>query len=392
MKRLLLILVSVASLCACQKDDMEMVTNEGTTYTPGPHPKADSLQKMLKRYTSKGIPGAIIAIKDANGLWLGAAGYAKLEDKIKMTPTMLQYGFSITKSVTAVAIMQLKESGKIDLDRPIKDYLPANLHSLVPKTNQVTVRMLLNQTSGYNDYVRTNEFTMRWMDDPLKVWTRGEYYDLIKRKTTNLFTPGTDFQYSNTNYYLLSIIIDTVTGRPHSEWFQQHIFNKLNLSTMFYKQAAGYPFYSNLPNTYWPRFDNGKIENNSKAQSAWMQSEEFGATGIIASPEDYIRFLEGLLNGKLVSEASLLEMKQWVQGKASVEPDYGLGLTYFGYRGKPNFGHDGDGIGANAFLLYFPTSQTYMFIASNSSTEFGGPMQQNISNFRNEVGNFLAGF
>ena len=123
-----------------------------------------------------------------------------------------------------------------------------------------------------------------------------------------------------------------------------------------------------------------------------MQSEEYGTTGMIASPKDYIRILEGLTEGKLVSAASLAEMKQWVQGSSSQEPDYGLGLTYWGYKGKSQFGHDGDGIGATIELIYFPASKTYVLAAANASLEFGGETAQLLYGFRNEVAEYLAGF
>ena len=392
MKKLVFVILAVASFSSCKKTVLEMSTIKSSTQSLGINPKADTLKKLLKKYTADGIPGAVIAVKDNNGLWIGADGYAKLEDKTKMSPAMLQIGRSITKIVTATAIMQLKEKGMVNLDQPIKDYLPANLHGLVPKTNVVTVRMLLNQTSGYSEYIDAPEFQQRWLDNPLTVWTRAELQDLIKRTTTSLFVPGTDFKYSNTNYYLLSLLIDNITGEPHGKMFQKDIFNKLGLNETFYKQSQGYPFYNNLPNTYFPGFDNGKLENNTSVNLAWEQNEEYGTVGLIASPENYISLMEGLVNGKLVSAASLSEMKQWVQGSRSSEPDYGLGLSYWGYKKKPNFGHDGDGVGCHSLLLYFPGSKTYLFIAVNATTHFGGKIQQTISNFQNEVCNYLAAF
>jgi D-alanyl-D-alanine carboxypeptidase len=392
MKKLLLIMLAVASLSSCKKTIMDQPIVKGNLQNVGENPKADTLKKLLKKYTAEGIPGAVIAVKDDNGLWIGADGYAKLEDKTKMSPAMLQIGRSITKIVTATAIMQLKEKGRVDLDKPIKDYLPASLHSLVPKTNVVTVRMLLNQTSGYSEYIDVPEFQQRWLDNPLTVWTRAELQDLIKRTTKISFTPGTDFKYSNTNYYLLSLVIDHITGEPHGKWFQQNIFDKLGLNESFYKQSPGYPFYNSLPNTYFPRFDNGKLENNTRANLAWEQNEEYGTVGLIATPANYISLMDGLVNGRLVSSASLNEMKQWVKGSRSSEPDYGLGLSYWGYKSKPNFGHDGDGVGCHSLLLYFPTSKTYVFIAVNASTQFGGKIQQTISSFQNEICNYLASF
>lgn len=384
MKRILPLLLLTASLVACRKD------NDPNTTKPS-HPKADSLTKLLKKYTAAGVPGAVIAVKDASGFWAGAEGVANLRSATKMTTGHLQYGFSVTKMATAASIMQLQEKGLININLPVSTYLPAALQDLVPLTTTVTVKMLLNHTSGYEDYARLDEFTNRWMQNPLQPWTRAEYYDLMKRAVTTAFAPGTDFLYSNTNYYLLSVIIDNVTGSPHSLWFQQNIFNRLAMKQTFYKHSTGYPAY-NLPDVYWPGFAGGSLESITEPQQAWAKSEEYGATGLIASLEDYIRLLEGLVNGELVSAASLNEMRTWVQGSASVEPDYGLGFCYWGFGGKPAYGHDGDGIGATIQLVYFPASKTYAVAAANASAEFGGEIAEVLQAFKKEVGDYLAGF
>lgn len=392
MKQVILAGLVIAGFSACSKTDMAVPVPDGTSYNTGKNAKSDSLGKLLKEYAGKGIPGLVLAIKDANGFWMGSAGFASLEEKKSMSPTMLQYGRSITKMFTATAIMQLKEKGLIDLDKPIKTYLPANKQNLVPSTDIITARMLLNQTSGYTEYNETAEFQEKWLDNPLITWKRSDLEGLIERTTRVQFRPGSDFAYSNTNYYLLSLIIDQVTGRPHGEWFQQHIFDKLGLSQTFYKQSPGYPFYQVLPNTYYPRFDNKVLENNTKAQLAWEQSEEYGTVGIIATPENYIRFMEGLVEGRLVSDGSLQEMQQWITGTGSSEPDYGLGLSYWGYKNKPNFGHDGDAVGSHALLLYFPTSKTYLFLAANATTEFGGDIAVKIMELQNKAAGYLADF
>ena len=383
MKKIFVPFVLLIALSACKKSGHN---EQGFNRS-----KADSLTRLLKKYVSRGIPGAVIAVKDGNGSWAGAEGFANLEDQTRMSTSMLQYGFSITKMVTAVAIMQLKEKGQIDLDQPVKNYLPASLQDILPNTDAVTVRMLLNHTSGYSDYARLDEFRESWILDPVSVRPRAFYLDMMKNFVTSSFTPGTDYLYSNTNFYLLALIIDKITGKPHGEWFKKQIFEKLQIQQTFYKNSPGYPAYS-LPNVYWPGLLGTDLENITVSQQAWAKSEEYGATGLIASPQDFIRLLEGLNKGELVSPASLNEMRQWVKGSNSQEPEYGLGLGFWGYKGRANYGHDGDGIGATIELLYFPTSNTYVLAAANASTEFGGEIAGHLLNFRNEIGEYLAGF
>jgi D-alanyl-D-alanine carboxypeptidase len=392
MKSNILLIALLAFVFSCNKAEMGIPGEEAFANGVSGHPKAARLNEIIRKYASKGIPGIVVAVDDADGYWTGSAGYARLEDKTRMGTGMLHYGFSITKIVTAVSVMQLKEAHKIDLDAPVRNYLPAEVVSALDNTDKITVRMLLNQTSGYLDYVRTNSYTLNWMDNPLKVLKKDDYYRMFSKTVKVEFVPGTDFLYSNTNYYLLALIIDHVTGKPHGEWYKEHIFTPLGLSNMYYKDHPAYPFYPTLPNGYASIKSNGKVQNISKAQQVWMQHEEYGTTGIIATSDNYIKLLKGLVTGKLVSGASLAEMKNWVTGSRSSEPDYGYGLVYYGYRQKPNFGHDGDGIGANALVLYFPTSHSYVFIATNGSSEFGGPMQLNLSLLKNEICEYLAGF
>ena len=111
--------------------------------------KAASLDSILKHYTTNMIPGASVAVySEKEGWWAGAQGYADLEKKLPMTNCHLQYLQSISKSYMAVEILQLKEQGKIDLDAPMTKYLPARYSSYIKNASSLTIRMLLNHTSG----------------------------------------------------------------------------------------------------------------------------------------------------------------------------------------------------------------------------------------------------
>ena len=115
--------------------------------------KAAPLDSILKPYTTDMIPGASVAVySEKEGWWAGAQGYADMEKRLPMTNCHLQYLQSISKSYMAVEILQLKEQDKIDLDAPMTKYLPAKYSKYIKNANSVTIRMLLNHTSGVPEY------------------------------------------------------------------------------------------------------------------------------------------------------------------------------------------------------------------------------------------------
>src|SRR4051812_40865341 len=131
--------------------------------------KADSLHAIMKRYTEAGLPGVAMAIySETDGWWAGAEGYAKVETRTLMQNDNLQYLQSISKSYMAVAIMQLREQGKIELDSPITKYLPAKYAAYVKNAGAITVRMLLNHTSGIPEYSDDPAFVSYVIQHPLK--------------------------------------------------------------------------------------------------------------------------------------------------------------------------------------------------------------------------------
>ena len=119
------------------------------------------------------IPGASVAVySEKEGWWAGAQGYADLEKKLPMTNCHLQYLQSISKSYMAVEILQLKEQGKIDLDAPMTKYLPTRYSNYIKNASSVTIRMLLNHTSGIPEYNEAPAFVSSVILHPCKIFHR----------------------------------------------------------------------------------------------------------------------------------------------------------------------------------------------------------------------------
>ena len=137
-----------------------------------PIQKRLTLDSILTHYTTNALPGVSLAVySEKEGWWASARGYANSEKKIPMQNCHLQYLQSVSKSYMAVAILQLKEQGKIELDAPMTKYLPSKYSRYIKDAEKITVRMLLNQTSGVPEYNSNPAFVSGVIQHPLDNFT-----------------------------------------------------------------------------------------------------------------------------------------------------------------------------------------------------------------------------
>jgi len=344
--------------------------------------KADSLHAIMKRYTGAGLPGVAMAIySEKDGWWAGAEGYAKVETKTPMQNCNLQYLQSVSKTYMAVAILQLHEQGKIQLDAPITKYIPLKYAGYIKHAEKITLRMLLNHTSGIPEYSDDPAFVSYVVEHPLQKLSTDFVIGTIAGKEL-MFVPGSKHHYSNTNYELLAVIADAITG-DHATYISKHIFAKLDLKNTFYRNDPQYLHYKQLVNSYWDVLNTGKPANITAMQQANVSSY-VGDDGIVCTPIDAVKFLKGLTEGKLLSDASLKEMKIWVNDDLG-NPVYGLGLVHYEAGGIEAYGHSGGGVGAGCILMYIPVAQTYVFLATNIGTLFGGDLAAKADHLKDEL-------
>ncbi len=174
MKKILFpgLLVLIALFSRAQTANKSLPACEpGVTINPA-YSKATILDSIMKYYTTDAMPGISMAIySEDEGWWAGTAGYANVEKKIAMQNCHLQYLQSVSKSYMAVEILQLKEQGKIDLDAPITKYLPLKYSKYVKNADKISVRNLLNHTSGVPEYNENPQFISQVIEHPLRNFT-----------------------------------------------------------------------------------------------------------------------------------------------------------------------------------------------------------------------------
>src|SRR5262249_9489615 len=143
--------------------------------------------------------------------WACAEGYAKAEDRTPMRTDHLQYLQSVSKIYTAVAVLKLYEEQRIQLDAPLTRYLPAKYSKYIKQAERVTVRMLLSHTSGIPEYSTHPAFVSQVILNPRAVFA---IEDVLKQLGSEnpAFQPGAKYAYTNTNYLLLAMILDAITG------------------------------------------------------------------------------------------------------------------------------------------------------------------------------------
>ncbi|TAI48696.1 serine hydrolase domain-containing protein [Flagellimonas allohymeniacidonis] len=344
------------------------------------YPKGEKVSEILKELTQNGCPGASIALLDADGWWLKSEGLASLEEKSPMTNDHLHYLQSIAKTYMAVAVLKLYETDRLDLDAPITKYLNPSISKMIRQADEITVRMLLNHTSGIPEYNFNPNYATTLLQHPETVFRSVDYISYIDGKPLD-FQPGSKYSYRNTNYVLLSMIVDKITGN-HGDFIRSQIFEPLNLKNTYYQISPLKLQGEKLPKSYWDRYSNGILENVSFVQQqnvAYMVGDD----GIVTTTREAVQFLKALLEGELLKESTLKEMMTWAMRDG--KPAYGLGLATNEIAGHKFYGHTGGGLGAGCELRYFPDKELYMFIAINIGTVTESPLHVKLVEIRDKL-------
>ncbi len=369
---IILSILLLSGSCAPYLQDLPIAHCDDQSGTRENFSRAEGLKQAIRELTTLGVPGCSMTVYSEEGWWSAASGFAKIEDQTPMQTCHLQYLQSVSKTYMAVAILKLHEQGKVNLDEPITRYLPESVSHYISEAGKITVRMLLNHTSGIPEYNMAPAYVSYLLQHPDHHYEPADYLRYIKGKPLD-FPPGSKYSYRNTNYELLALMADVLTG-DHAKFIEEVIFKPLGLTHTFYRGQAGYLNYPELVNGYWDRHSDGIIENASQLQRNNVASL-VGDDGIVTTPEEAVKFLKGLMEGKLILPATLELMKTWVKDSKG-NPTYGLGLDYTTFLGETAFGHSGGGIGAGCQLYYFPKQNVYVFTAINLGTVTDSPLHK----------------
>lgn len=276
------------------------------------------LDSVSTKYHIKGVSSAIIV--PGVGTWKGVHGTSA--NGVALNSDMLFGIGSNTKTYTSCIMLLLQEKGMLSLDDTIGNWIKNQ-----PNINgQITIRQLLNHTSGLYNYTTNPAFNDSLVMDFARVWNPEAILQFVGKP---YFAPGKSWSYSNTNYLLAGLIIEKVTGKSYPEALRSFILDPQNFShtLLFPFQTTADVIASpwstlNIPG--YPQFD---VLDSGYANEA-MFSLAFSAGGIMATAEDNARFWDALISGKIISDASMKQMRHYVSigVNAGHRWYYGLGI------------------------------------------------------------------
>jgi D-alanyl-D-alanine carboxypeptidase len=329
-----------------------------------PEAKAKIDSAVNQVLSSTKVPSASIAIvKDGRIAYLQAYGLARLSPLMEATPQM-QYAIgSISKQFTAAAVLLLAQEGKLTLEDPVSKYLPG-----LTRAKEVTIRMLLSHTSGYQDY---------WPEDyvmtSMMVPTTAQHILDVWGKRPLDFDPGTQWQYSNTNFVIAGRIVEQVSGTPLIDLLKKRIFLPLGMDNVYDTDASKLPA---TDPTGYERHALGPQRPSPQEGTGWM----FAAGELAMPAHDLALWDISVINRSLLGPASYAQMFKPVLLKSGANSGYGLGVFLGKRDGHAYIQHSGEVSGFVSENLVFPDDRAAIIVFTNEmATNAAGLIAERIT-------------
>ena len=299
----------------------------------------DALEKNDK------FMGSIAISQKGQLVYTRSVGFADLEQGIKANEHSKYRIGSISKTFTTVLVFKAVEEGKLNLDQAIDIYFPS-----ITNAKKITISHLLYHRSGIHNFTNDKSY-LKWNKDPK---TEQEIVEIISKAGSD-FEPDTKTVYSNSNFVLLSYILERAYNKPYSQLLEEKIIKPTGLKDTYY----GGKINTQYNECYSYRFKDGwKIESETDL------SIPMGAGGIVSTPADLTTFSEALFNGGLVSPEHLAQMK-------TIKDHLGMGLFRIPFFDKMGFGHGGNIDGFNSLFVCYPDDDISFAYTANGLNYVG---------------------
>ena len=334
---------------------LPLITNAQST------PASDTLIHELVKPDGPGA--AWLVAKDGAVIARGARGMADLEKQEQLTPEHVFRIGSITKQFTAVAILQLVEAGKLKLNDPITKYVDG-----APATwSKITVQHLLAHTSGIKSYTGMDAF------DPAtqqKRVTAAELLEFFKNEPLE-FEPGTKWDYNNSGYVLLGMILEKVSGRSYGDYVEEEIFQKLGMRNSSYgrddvkvdRHATGYM----------------KVDEKWDVPSPLSMTWPYAAGALLSTVDDLYAWNTAVMNGKLIGKDLLQQAHTELVLPDGDSTRYGFGWSLSRLQGSRTIEHGG---GINGFVtnaIYLPEEEVYAVVLTNQEADLADDLSARLA-------------
>ena len=317
-----------------------LVALSGAAEVRAQEPSNTAVDAVFADYTKPGSPGCALGVyRDGKLIYARGYGLANIEGSVPITPQAVFDIGSTSKQFTAASILLLEQQGKLSIDDDVRKYIP----ELPDYKQKITIRNLLNHTSGLRDYLTLMELAGVNTDG---VTTDDDALAIIARQKALNFAPGGEYLYSNSGFFLLSVIVKRANGKSLREFAAENIFQPLGMTHTSYRDDHT-SLISNRALAYDPVEKAGYKLNVS-------YFEQTGDGAVHTSVEDLLLWDENFYTGRILGKDLLAKLQE--QGKLTTGKtlDYAKGLVIGKYRGLRTVSHGGSWGGYRAELLRFP--------------------------------------
>ncbi len=355
MKRILLFLTAILfSACTYDPPTQPAVWYENSQHymdDSESHPRREPFQAYLDSAVAEGLPGAVLLIRTPQeGTWVGTAGFVDIAGNVPWKPSTISRVGSVSKMFAATLVLKVCESHDISLDTRVKDFLPGKVVSRVANAESCTIRQLLNHTSGIYNY----------LESPVLLMEAYGSYDYAYQPKEKLlkyaydkdagFAAGRSWEYSNSNYLLLEMLAEKVTGVDSRTLLDSLIIQPLGLKSTVYNPVAELP--GGLARGYADLFTDGRLVDVTETNLERFHYDG----GVISNVYDLANFMDALFLSSFLSDSLNTEMLNVVhtQGKSERGTDfYGCGIIMEEHpRYGKIYGHSGTAVGYSAHLYH----------------------------------------
>jgi CubicO group peptidase (beta-lactamase class C family) len=323
-----------------------------TAYAETPAQQVDAI---FAKYDKPNSPGcAVGVVSDGKLIFNRGYGYAELEHAIPLDQQSAIRVASITKQFTGAAVLLAVQQGKLSLDDDIRKYLP-----WFPDYGQkITVSNLLHQTSGIRDFINVGFVAGERLED---VHEEADYIATLKRQKGLDFAPGSQWAYSNSNYFLLERILQAATGETLRAFADRNIFKPLGMTETFFGDLNS-EVVPNAASAYG-------VAPDGSPRVRWAYNFALtGAGELVSSVHDLAIWDGEFYSPRVGGEALVAAMRDHGRLNDGRSADYGGGLMFGVYRGLPFEFHNGSFIGFNTNILRFPDQRFTAIVLCNSET------------------------
>ena len=315
----------------------------------------DALDRELARYQGMGASAAVIV--PGQDIWLGSSGISS--GNVPMEPGMIFGIGSITKNFMATIVLQLAEEGVLTVDDTVDRWLPP----LPNVDGSITVRQLLNHTSGVYDFTENPGWGPAILADMYRIWTPEETISALVLEPD--FAPGTGYEYSNTNYLVIGLIVEAATHTQVSVQLRRRILDPLGLARTFFsveEQIDG-----TLAHRWTDTNGDGRLEDLSTYPRNALDSMLWTCGALYSSAEDIVRYSRALFQCELFTQNSLDQMLTLIPYIHNPALGYGFGILTIPdfLPGVLAYGHDGTVYGYKARWIYLPVHGVHIAVLLN---------------------------